>query len=136
MNLYKLDYLRVGQQCGPVHKYWRSTDIITSPQYPFNYRPNENCSWEIRVNDERDLIITILEIDVAATPQCSIGDRLVLSRKDQNNTEVLKVICGKMTSPVAYRIRGVSLVLLEFFSDSTNQAKGFKLRYEQIPYWV
>lgn len=128
-------HVRAGQQCGPVREYWRSTDIITSPQYPFEYRPNWNCSWEIRVQNQSDLIITILELDIPATSLCSEGDKLVLSRKQQSSTDILKVICGK-EAPVAYRIRGVSRLLLQFSSNHTVQGKGFKIRYEQIPYWV
>eukprot|EP00731_Ephydatia_muelleri_P027681 Em0019g554a len=131
---FELHYITfyTGQECGPISEYWRSTDIITSPHYPFNYRANEKCSWEIRVRNETDLLISILDFDLAATPTCSEGDRLVLSKKDQNGIEALKVICGQ----AAYRIRGVSTLVVEFFSDSNIQSRGFKLRYMQIPNWA
>ena len=85
------------------------------------------------MRNESDLIISILDLDLAATPTCS--DRLVLSKKDQNGIEPLKVICSP-DEPLAYRIRGVSTLVVEFLSNSSIQRRGFKLRYMLIPNWA
>ena len=87
------------------------------------------------MRNESDLIISILDLYLGATPTCNEGDRLVLSKKDQTGIETIKVICGP-EAPSAYRIRGVPTLVVDFFSNSTVQSRGFKLRYMQIPNWA
>jgi len=109
----------------------RPTNIITSPQYPLNYRPSQHCVYEIYVRQKHELRLSTLEIDMPARADCTGGDRLLISRRDGKRVTPLTVLCGNHLFST-YTIRGTQRVRIEFTSDSRREGR-YKLRYVQIP---
>ena len=121
-----------GQECGPLSRYTRPKGTITSPQYPLQYRPNEECTWTIEVISGREVIFDMHDIDMPSYADCRFGDYLLVSGM-QNGVKIdFGVYCGtKDFKP--YRINGeYDEIILKFHSNSKIQGKGFFLTYEQV----
>lgn len=110
------------------------TGIITSPNYPVNYKEQDKCEYEIQALPDHDIQVTILEINMPARADCSVGDKITLSKKGNDTEmakEVLTMFCGTEPHP-SFTVKNPSSVILEFTSDS-RVGGTFKLRYNQIP---
>ena len=120
-----------GQQCGPISDFVRPTGIITSPQYPLPYGPNENCLWQIWITSGYDFVLTILVRDV----NCNNQDDVEVRGSDGTNLFPITTLCTLRQATGAFLIRGISTVLLHFTShnSSTQSNTGFVIRYEKIP---
>ena len=120
----------IGQECGPFGRYTQRHGRITSPQYPLEYRPRERCSWTIEIAPPNtQVVLTVEEIDVPATPLCRRGDRLLVSGRRDSELTPLAVFCGRQPF-LPYRVSGFSEVVLDFRSDRTMQGRGFVLEYQ------
>ncbi len=122
-----------GKECGPRNIFSLETGIITSPNYPVNYKEQDKCEYEIQAIPNHDIIVEILEINMPARADCSVGDKITLLKKGNisNETEILTKFCGTEPHP-KFTVNTPGSVILEFTSDST-QGGTFKLRYNQVP---
>lgn len=109
------------------------TGIITSPHYPINYKEQDRCEYEIQALPNHDIIVTMLEINMPARADCSVGDKITLLKKGKksNETEMLTKFCGTVPHE-SFTVKNPSSVILEFTSDSSKGGT-FKLRYNQVP---
>ncbi len=108
------------------------TGIITSPNYPVDYKEQDKCEYEIQALPDHDIIVTILEINMPGRADCS-GDKITLLKKgkESNDTEILTKFCGTQPHP-SFTVKSPSSVVLEFTSDD-REGGTFKLRYNQVP---
>ena len=107
------------------------TGIITSPNYPLNYKEQDKCEYEIQALPDHDIQVTILEMNMPARADCSIGDKITLSKKGEQAEEMLTMFCGTEPHP-SFTVKNPSSVILKFTSDR-RLGGTFKLRYNQIP---
>lgn len=112
------------------------TGLITSPQYPINYRPGESCEYEIKVKPGHDLQLTTNDLNVPSqNPQCTDGreDRIQVLMKNTGAKLYKEVtsFCGQNPYSML-TIKGASSVLLKFTSNSVREGR-FLLQYLQVP---
>ena len=121
-----------GQECGPMTLYTRPEGTITSPQYPIQYRPKEECEWVIQMIPGRDVVLIMEEIDIPAQADCRYGDYLLVTGRKGSISTDLGVYCGTKDFP-PYRINNIfDEIVLKFHSDRYIQGNGFFLTYKQI----
>lgn len=124
--------INIGQECGPLSTYTRPKGTITSPQYPLQYRPRDECQWRIKVIPGKEVVLTMNEIDMPAQRDCRYGDYLLVSGTQGGVTTEFGVYCGTRDFK-PYRISGeYDEIVLKFHSNSKFQGKGFNLEYEQV----
>lgn len=121
-----------GQECGPMTLYTRPEGTITSPQYPIQYRPKEECEWVIQMIPGRDVVLIMEEIDIPAQADCRYGDYLLVTGRKGSISTDLGVYCGTKDF-LPYRINNIfDEIVLKFHSNRYIQGNGFFLTYEQI----
>ncbi|XP_063777593.1 cubilin [Pseudophryne corroboree] len=110
--------------------------LITSPNYPENYAPSQNCTWHVVVTAGFTVAVhfeqtfEIQNNDAA----CHSGDYIELrngpdeSSPPLGNTASNGKFCGG-NAPSSLHSTDNEL-LVRFISDASNEGKGFKLKYE------
>ncbi|CAK8672552.1 unnamed protein product [Clavelina lepadiformis] len=103
----------------------RNVQTLSSPNYPSNYGNNLNCTWILQAPSGRQVEALILP---AITEECcdyttirdgpSAASSIVVNRK-RNASRSLKVIST------------FGALYIQFFSDETVTAKGFRIQYRQ-----
>ncbi|XP_078676753.1 apolipoprotein(a)-like isoform X1 [Branchiostoma floridae x Branchiostoma belcheri] len=97
--------------------------VIESPGYPAQYGNNHACVWTIENPDHAPVVIWFEEFDV----ECDY-DFLIITDGDKHHTYTCKLDAGLGCS---YTTDG-SFVKLEFTTDSSVTAPGFRLRYASV----
>ena len=131
-----LYYATSGKKCGPRTKFSLPTGLITSPQYPMNYRPRESCEYEIEVKPSHDVLLRTSDMNIPSRdPNCANWreDRIqVLVKSNSSNLyNEVATYCGYDPYPIL-PIRGASTVLIKFTSNDIREGR-FLLQYEQVP---
>ncbi|XP_075068011.1 cubilin [Mixophyes fleayi] len=110
--------------------------LITSPNYPENYTPSENCTWHVAVTVGFTITVYFEESfeiqnnDAA----CSSGDYLELRNGPDESSPLLGSVpgngrfCGRNAPSTMHTTDNELFV--RFISDTSNEGKGFKLKYE------
>uniref|UniRef100_A0A8C1I6Q0 Cubilin (intrinsic factor-cobalamin receptor) n=1 Tax=Cyprinus carpio TaxID=7962 RepID=A0A8C1I6Q0_CYPCA len=105
--------------------------VLSSPQYPQNYKPNMNCNWQVMVTSGFRVSITFqspFQIQ-GYGDHCSTGDYLELRNGPDGNSPTLSGrLCGS-SAPSTFQTTDNSLYA-HFVSDGSNEASGFKLVFE------
>ncbi|XP_078391727.1 cubilin [Cetorhinus maximus] len=110
--------------------------VISSPNYPYKYTPNLNCTWHVAVTSG-----SIIDIHFNQTFQvqgsgigCTTGDYLELRNGPDESSPPLAShggnghYCGE--NPPATMQTTVNQLLVHFISDGSNEGPGFKFTYE------
>ena len=114
--------------------YSLETGIITSPNYPVSYKANDECEYEIQPLPDQDIVLTFLEINMKAKADCSSGDRIVLTVRNDtlHESRTLTTFCRR--GPIApYTIVKPSGSVFLTFISNNKYGGTFKLRYNQVP---
>lgn len=121
------------ESCG--RKYFsHPLGIIASPQYPLKYGAQTTCVYIIKVKPHHDIELTVRDIDLPATADCSYGDRIMVGKRVGQKLAYMTVFCGQKERSIRpYRVRGAEFVVLQFTSDYMMDGR-FKIRYQQIPH--
>nr|DBA25188.1 TPA: hypothetical protein GDO54_012746 [Pyxicephalus adspersus] len=108
--------------------------LITSPNYPENYPANQNCTWHVVVTPGFTVVTHFdpaFEIENSDT-SCNNGEYIELRNGPDGSSPALGTgngkLCGRDTPSSMHTTDNELLV--QFISDSSNEAKGFKLHYE------
>ncbi|KAK6490670.1 low choriolytic enzyme-like [Huso huso] len=110
--------------CG--FKRMMSEGNITSPNYPFNYPNNMDCTWTLLAYEDEIIQITFISFDLQTGDQCN-RDYLLI-RDGDNSTA--KKFCGNASLPVFSS--AASQVGVKFHSDSEISSTGFKFSYKRV----
>ncbi|CAH1265180.1 HGF [Branchiostoma lanceolatum] len=97
--------------------------VIESPGYPAEYGNNHACVWTIENPDQAPINIWFEEFDV----ECDY-DFLLITDGDKQHTYTCKLDAGLGCSYTTTD----SIVKVEFTSDSSVTAPGFRLRYASV----
>ncbi|XP_065639868.1 cubilin isoform X2 [Hydra vulgaris] len=115
------------------YKMYGRSGMITSPNFPNNYSPNQDCNWYLTSPEGTLIVLTFIEIDIEPAGDCYY-DYLIIRDGLKSSSPLLGRFCGNNRVP---DIRSTSnKVLLNFYSDDRNSYKGFVLKWyaEKIGY--
>ncbi|XP_075972136.1 cubilin [Anticarsia gemmatalis] len=99
--------------------------ILYSPGYPYTYKPNMHCSYQLTVPNEQKIIIRFLEFELEGfLPDC-LSDNLTITASGSYD-HFYEVFCGNKLPPT---LRSFDSVTLDFKTDRYLQRKGFKIAY-------
>uniref|UniRef100_A0A669EKT9 Cubilin n=1 Tax=Oreochromis niloticus TaxID=8128 RepID=A0A669EKT9_ORENI len=105
--------------------------VMSSPNYPQNYRPGLDCSWHVMVTPGFRISVTFqtpFQIQGYGTG-CSTGDYLELRNGPDGSSPLLGGrLCG--SSPPSVLQTTDNHLFIHFVSDASNEASGFKLVFE------
>jgi cubilin len=121
-----------GQTSGPCDNTLNNvTQIITSKGYPYsNYPNNANCQWSISAQVPTQVIVlSLVYFSLEGTSPSCAYDYVTIN--DASNTTAItnqiKKICGLVSA--SKFISNGPIMIIEFHSDSSNTAAGFKFEY-------
>lgn len=99
--------------------------IITSPNYPYNYPVNLNCSYYLPAQPDRIIILEFTSIRLDVSDANCLGDYIHLY---QNHMDYLAgPICSNSTVGVSFQSN--SSLTLQFHSNALNTGLGFQAKY-------
>uniref|UniRef100_A0A3B4F981 Cubilin n=1 Tax=Pundamilia nyererei TaxID=303518 RepID=A0A3B4F981_9CICH len=105
--------------------------VMSTPNYPQNYRPGLDCSWHVMVTPGFRISVTFqtpFQIQGFGTG-CSTGDYLELRNGPDGSSPLLGGrLCG--SSPPSVLQTTDNHLFIHFVSDASNEASGFKLVFE------
>lgn len=102
------------------------TGYIQSPNFPGEYPANAECIWHIRAEPGRKIIMVVPEIFLRRQDDC--GDQLVMRKTAVQSSTMSFRTCGNVSRPIAFTALTQKL-WIQFKSDSTNSAGGFRIHY-------
>lgn len=120
---------------------WTLTTLsgtITSPGYPNNYPTSLQCRWIIKVPNRYRINLYFDEFVLQSSAlSCNLGctcDKLDVSYKpDGYLSSIKKTYCMKYVNAPPYQLNTYSnLVILDFHSDGSVTAPGFKIHYKSF----
>ncbi|XP_059183305.1 cubilin [Centropristis striata] len=105
--------------------------VLSSPRYPQNYLPGQDCSWHVMVTPGFRVSVTFqspFQIQGYGTG-CSSGDYLEVRNGPDGSSPLLGGrLCG--SSPPSLLQSTDNHLFIRFVSDASNEASGFKLTFE------
>ncbi|KAI5643882.1 CUB domain-containing protein [Phthorimaea operculella] len=106
--------------------------IFKSPNYPKNYDPNIECSWEIVTDVGNRISLHFIEsFRIEERSNCSKDAVLIYDRDDEDDSWVqLARLCGRSLPPTYNSTHNRMKVVLR--TDADVQMDGFKARWEPI----
>lgn len=107
---------------GPIYD---TEGTISSPSYPNNYSSDLDCAWLLILPIGMTIKITFEDLELE--PSCS--DYVTIKNGRSHDSPLIGQYCGNNKPDKAIVSEGHTM-LIEFHSDSKNQKKGFKIRYE------
>ncbi|XP_071062991.1 LOW QUALITY PROTEIN: cubilin [Pseudochaenichthys georgianus] len=105
--------------------------VLSSPRYPQNYLPNQDCSWHVMVTPGFRVSVTFqspFQIQGYGSV-CSSGDYLELRNGPDASAPLIGGrLCGASAPSVQQTTD--NHLFMRFISDATNEGSGFKLTFE------
>ncbi|XP_053564875.1 embryonic protein UVS.2-like, partial [Bombina bombina] len=103
-----------------------SSGTFTSANYPSAYLNNANCLWLIRA-PENKVFLTFETFNVQSSKNCASDYVTVYDGASKTSKVLLNRICGSgISTPI---VASSNTMLVEFVSDGTITATGFKASY-------
>ncbi|ESO97498.1 hypothetical protein LOTGIDRAFT_181491 [Lottia gigantea] len=112
------------RRCGGYRGYYQG--VIETPNYPGNYPINVGCTWKIKPEKHRRILIIIPQIELEANGKC--GDRLVIRKSKSDESQNTFDTCRSQVRPVAFTTRSKK-IWINFRSNNNNTAKGFSIPF-------
>ncbi|KAK1116353.1 low choriolytic enzyme-like [Acipenser oxyrinchus oxyrinchus] len=98
---------------------------ITSPNYPFNYPNNMDCTWTLLAYEDEIIQITFISFDLQTGDQCDWD--YVLIRDGDNSTAKSSVETRlSQSSPLLPQVE------VQFHSDREISSTGFKFSFKRV----
>ncbi|KAM3855963.1 astacin-like metalloendopeptidase [Vipera latastei] len=111
-------------KCGGT--FTNTSGVITTPNFPKKYPPNQACLWIISAPPENKISLTMTSFELEDIDGCRY-DRLVLYDGSQSSSPFIGTFCGKMKVP-PYTSTG-NFLRVEFYTNFAFQLSGFKMDY-------
>ncbi|KAL3842048.1 hypothetical protein ACJMK2_020113 [Sinanodonta woodiana] len=112
------------KQCGGY--VGRFQGLIESPNYPGEYPNNVTCTWKIKPDKGRRILVIIPEAVIPKADKC--GDSLIMRKSKSPYSRLTYETCETSDSPIAFTARSKRL-WVQFKSDMQNTAKGFSIPF-------
>ncbi|RZC32589.1 cubilin, partial [Asbolus verrucosus] len=108
--------------------YYSSAGVLKSPNYPNEYPTNMECSWTIHVKPGHQILLNVTDFELESYSACRY-DWLEIRNGASAVSPLLGRYCGtnipKLIPSHANKLH------INFKSDMTKSAKGFKIRWEE-----
>ena len=109
--------------CG--HEYVADHGTIESPNYPKQYPPGQDCTWDILpspdMTEDDHFVISFADFELESSSTCYY-DKLEIYHTDRTEENRLAVLCGTDLPGDIHAPPGKS-ILIRFTSDNNNQFK-------------
>uniref|UniRef100_H3AEQ5 Metalloendopeptidase n=1 Tax=Latimeria chalumnae TaxID=7897 RepID=H3AEQ5_LATCH len=102
------------------------TGNISSPNYPYEYPANIECTWIIVAPIRHEVSLHVTSFEVEEAPDCQ-SDHFLIRDGGNVGSPLKGRYCGQMNIP-SLRSTGNS-VMLQFYSDESIQLSGFLASY-------
>ncbi|XP_046553796.1 cubilin-like [Haliotis rubra] len=103
------------------------SDYLTSPNYPYHYPSNSECSWSINTGDFSKVVyVGVITSDLEYSDTCSYDYIEFFDGYSDTDTSLGRY-CG---SSLPTKHSSGENMYIKFHSDSSNTGTGFKLSYE------
>ncbi|XP_042670489.1 embryonic protein UVS.2-like isoform X1 [Centrocercus urophasianus] len=102
---------------------------FSSVNYPSPYPNNSNCLWLIRIRRNK-IFLQFEAFDLQTSSDCSSDYVKVYSGNSKNSPVLLDKYCGQ--GPLPSIVASGSTMLVEFASDETVTATGFRASYNRV----
>ncbi|KAM3593822.1 uncharacterized protein V6R79_022582 [Siganus canaliculatus] len=113
--------------CGGMLVTGETPGFLFSPDWPENYRPNQECTWLIHSPDST-VELNLLYVDIEDFHIC-YADSLVIRDGATSLAPVLATVCGRNHSS-SFHSTGDSM-FIHFSSDSSISGRGFNASYSK-----
>eukprot|EP00795_Rhopilema_esculentum_P012904 gene12904-3657_t len=107
-----------------------SGGVLLSPNYPVNYPPNLDCTWEITVDENKFILLQFEDIDIENDSGCSYDKLLVQEKSDGSKFKTTGKFCGSKV-PKPFQTNS-NLAKILFTSDDSENGRGFNLTWKAI----
>nr|XP_009682911.1 PREDICTED: astacin-like metalloendopeptidase [Struthio camelus australis] len=102
---------------------------FSSVNYPSSYPNNSNCLWLIRIPQNK-VFLQFEAFDLQSSSDCSSDYVKIYNGNSKNSPVLLDRYCGK--GPLPALVASGSTMLIEFASDETITATGFRASYSRV----
>uniref|UniRef100_A0A8C3BKB3 Metalloendopeptidase n=1 Tax=Cairina moschata TaxID=8855 RepID=A0A8C3BKB3_CAIMO len=102
---------------------------FSSVNYPSPYPNNSNCLWLIRIRRSK-IFLQFEAFDLQTSSDCSSDYIKVYNGNSKNSPVLLDKYCGK--GPLPSVVASGSTMLVEFATDETVTATGFRASYSRV----
>uniref|UniRef100_A0A671KBD2 Neuropilin n=1 Tax=Sinocyclocheilus anshuiensis TaxID=1608454 RepID=A0A671KBD2_9TELE len=119
--------LFVALPCGG-HLDASDAGYITTPGYPLEYPPHQNCRWVITVPEPSQRIVLNFNPHFELEKLDCRYDFIEIRDGNSENADLLGRHCSNIAPPAI--ISSGPVLLIKFVSDYAHQGAGFSLRYE------
>ncbi|XP_071100051.1 signal peptide, CUB and EGF-like domain-containing protein 1 isoform X2 [Haliotis cracherodii] len=104
----------------------RYQGVIETPNYPGDYPIDIRCTWKIKPDKRRRILVIIPEIYLREDDKC--GDVLVMRKSKSPYSLTTFETCKSKDQPIAFTARSKKL-WIQFKSDGNNTARGFSIPF-------
>ncbi|XP_035390587.1 neuropilin-2a isoform X2 [Electrophorus electricus] len=116
-----------GEKCGG-HLDASDAGYITSPGYPLEYPPHQNCEWVITAPEPTQRIVLNFNPHFELERLNCRYDFIEVRDGDSDSADLLGKHCSNIAPPAI--ISSGPVLHIKFVSDYAHQGAGFSLRYE------
>ncbi|RDD41314.1 Adhesion G protein-coupled receptor L3, partial [Trichoplax sp. H2] len=113
--------------------HYNNSGTITSPNYPANYAPREDCRWRINIVTSYRILFKILVLDIEYSNQCRFDWVEIFNTFDNeipgSNGQLIARLCGN-TAPKTIYSSMYHIAYVAFKTDINITGKGFEMAYE------
>ncbi|XP_075357733.1 astacin-like metalloendopeptidase [Mycteria americana] len=107
----------------------KSKGSFSSVNYPSPYPNNSNCLWLIRIHRSK-IFLQFEAFDLQPSSDCSSDYIKIYNGNSKNSPVLLDKYCGK--GPLPSLVASGSTMLVEFASDDSITATGFRASYHRV----
>ncbi|XP_057312874.1 uncharacterized protein LOC130654330 [Hydractinia symbiolongicarpus] len=116
--------------CRKTYSSSTSSDIITSPGYPFAYPDGTYCTYHIAGNEGQNIKISILDFQLEEKQYYECFDHLsIFTVPEQEPERLIGQFCGKSIPNSTFCVKDTS-VNIRFVTDDDVHYRGFRLKFE------
>ncbi|XP_010158225.1 PREDICTED: embryonic protein UVS.2-like, partial [Eurypyga helias] len=127
LDVAKINKLYKCNCCSSVLR--KSKGSFSSVNYPFPYPNNSNCLWLIRIRRSK-IFLQFEAFDLQRTSDCSSDYVKIYNGNSKTSPVLLDKYCGR--GPLPSLVVSGSTVLVEFASDESITATGFRASYSRV----
>ena len=93
---FMIRYESIPSPCGAETHFTKSNDELSSLRHPFNFIGRPDCIYTISLNNGTYVKISIIDIQLNKTEQCSESFLEIRDGKDGYGTPLLGRLCGEL----------------------------------------
>lgn len=123
---FEIEYDSTSTGCGGIVSGYRGS--VTSPNYPEHYYSNTVCTWKIQVNKGSTIQLVFNDIDMESTQNSCYYDYVEVYDGPDMTSKRLGRYCNPDHDPL-HLTSTTNQVFIRMASDSTDNGRGFSLRY-------